>query len=128
MHTVPLSTSTVPTPSPFERVEHGRKSFPESALAPPQPTDLAWGSARMPPLSRDRLIWRLKLKALPKELRQMLYTLARNNPAVWKGVSDISILRHGEVGVRAIIHYRCLRSNDAQTRCVTLEKAALAES
>ena len=81
----------------------------------------------MPPLSRDWQMWRLKLKDLPKELRQMLYTLARNNPAVWKRVSDISILGHGEVSVRVLIHYRCPRSNDAQTRLVTLEKAALSE-
>jgi len=81
----------------------------------------------MPALSRDRQMWRLKVKDLPKELRQMLYTLARNNPAVWKGVSDISILGHGEVSVRVLIHYRCPRSNDAQTRLLTLEKAALSE-
>ncbi len=82
----------------------------------------------MPPLSRDRPMWRLKLKNLPKELRQMLYTLARDNPAIWKRVSDISILGYGEVDVRALIHYRCPRSDEAQTRCVTLEKAALSKS
>jgi hypothetical protein len=73
-------------------------------------------------------MWRLKLKDIPKELRQMLYTLARNDPAVWKGVSDISILGHGKSSVRALIHYRCPRFNDARTRLVTLEKAAFSES